>query len=416
MNFIRQLISALAILLCITANATTYYIGNSGNNGGDGLSIPTAFTWSNFTGKTTFNNATFIVLNGFYETNIFNRVNGPQIESTNVTLQAQTRWGVTMADSAQYGFSVLAPFCTIDGFVISNTYSSGVQTAYTFIATNLHVQNCHILYCGNNPTSPIGSSGISSTPFDNLLSSNNLIEHIGNATSPTFDHGIYAAGNSNLIINTVIRYCTGAGIQCNDGQPTTTFGTSNMVVNNCLIYSNNWGLYLSSDNHHNVQISIIGNTLLGRFGIALETTTGGVTYCNASNNIIEGTTQTCKVGANLDPSSVTNFDYNLIGQVDNMGPGAHGIVTANPGFVNPYNGLYWLATGSPAIGAAAPGQCAPVNFFGAPQASVSDIGAFQYQFVLTVDGRNLDSNNNFPTSSGVYPSYWAPLQLATISW
>jgi hypothetical protein len=79
---------------------------------------------------------------------------------------------------------------------------------------------------------------------------------------------------------------------------------------------------------------------------------------------------------------------------------AHDITVANAGFVNSARGLYWLTSGSPAIGKASASGAGPVNFFGINQFSVTDIGFNQYSASYAADGRTLDP-------SGANPDYWA---------
>lgn len=159
---------------------------------------------------------------------------------------------------------------------------------------------------------------------------------------------------------------------------------------------------MGGDNDYNVLPGtnyLFGNTILnglqvgkGRVYVANNVILPGVAY--PLNNISIYTP---------NPPQLSN-DYNLstISFVNDSGTtqGPHDIVTNYVGFVNSTNALYWLAANSPARGKALAGVCGPVDFFGKPQSSAGDIGAFQYNATLAGDIRVLD-----PSPSN--PGYWS---------
>ena len=344
---------------------------------------------------------------GIYEeTNTQNSKAGINIDSPYITLRSQVKWGAILRDSAGYGFLLQVPCITIDGFRIISAVKTGIASSGVTIVSNLTVQNCWIQYCGTNPISGVGPSGIGNSYADNQIVRNNLIEYIGNSQEAIFDHGIYLAGNNITIYNNVIRYCSGAGIQLND-HTAGSYGSSNVLIFNNLIYSNgNWGMYLSSDASNNVSTTIYNNTVYGSpYALAAETLIPGITYMNCSNNILLATTgQTLKESHAFSSNSVINADFNLMSLVDLLPVGGHSIVTNNAGFVNPDAGLFWLGSNSPARGAAFGGLYPTNDFFGNPQANSLDLGAFQYNSLYASDTRVLDP-------SPVSADYWLDLLL-----
>jgi hypothetical protein len=382
--------------------AKEYYVSTNGSIANSGLSINAP--WS--LGKLSYNanipsNSTITVLPGVYnETNAQNTREGPGICSPYLTIKSQVKWGAILQNSMDDGLAALTNNVTIDGFVIRNAYNNGVFGS----TSNLAVRNCWISYCGTNPASGEGPSGISDEPrANNTLIENNLIEHIGNTTRSNFDHGLYIAGRNLTIRNNIIRYCVGAGIQLND-QLQGGNGSTNVLIYNNLIYNNGqWGMYLSSGQSNSVSTTLLNNTVVGS-GIALAAGTllPGITYMNCSNNILIAGVQTLHTSHSYSTNSVINADYNIIAITDNMPLGTHGILANNAMFSNTNNGLYWLQSNSIARGAAFATACGPEDFFGNRQSSVTDMGAFQYSFPYGLDNRVLDP-------SPALPDYWLDL-------
>jgi hypothetical protein len=149
---------------------------------------------------------------------------------------------------------------------------------------------------------------------------------------------------------------------------------------------------------------VFGNTILD----GIQVVWGGAMI---SNNIVRAS-PVARYGLPIDP--YTNVfapaffreDYNLgdhspITQSTVNGGGTHDVIVSygSSWFNNGSTGLYWLGNSSPARNAALSSVCGPVNFFGAGQSGVSDIGAFQYDATLANDVRVLDPS--------VDPDYWS---------
>lgn len=399
---------------------TTYYVATNGTTGNNGTSTATPWSLGKLNYLTTLpSNSIILIQPGVYEeTNTQNTTAGPVIYSPYVTIKSQVKWGAVLRDSGNYGIQALTNNVTIDGLRIVSAYKTGIScgTGGVTISSNLTVQNCWIQYCGTNPSSGIGPSGIVNTYADNQLLQYNLIEYIGSTNHAIYDHGIYIAGNNLTINNNVIRYCVGAGIQLND-HTAGSYGSSNVMIFNNLIYGNgNWGMYLSSDNSNIVSTTVFNNTVVnngaigsttggnGGIAIALESVPPGSNYLYCSNNILIDTYQTVKIGSRTQVA-VTNADYNIMALIDNLPTGGHSIVTNFPGFVNPSAGLYWLKLNSCARNMAFTNVFPATNFWGQPQTNSLDIGAFQFQFPFSVDTRTLDPSPN-------YPDYWAMQYLS----
>jgi len=324
--------SGMCFLSLASVHAGIYYVSPNGSTTNSGFSTNTP--WS--LGKINYNssipsNSTIIILPGIYEeTNKQNTTAGPVIYSPYVTVKSEIKWGAVLRDSSDYGIQAQTNNVTIDGLRIINALKCGINGSAAFgVDSNLVVQNCWISYCGTNPISGVGPSGIANGYANNQIVQDNLIEHIGNTHQAIYDHGIYLAGNNIIIKNNVVRYCSGAGIQLNDHTP-GCYGSSNVLIFNNLIYSNgNWGMYLSSDGSNNVSTTIYNNTVYGSpYALAAETLIPGITYMNCSNNILLATTaQTLKESHAFSTNSVINADFNLMAKVDHLPVGSHSIIT-----------------------------------------------------------------------------------------
>ena len=115
-----------------------------------------------------------------------------------------------------------------------------------------------------------------------------------------------------------------------------------------------------------------------------------------TNNILIGLHQDQVLCA--EEGATIQADYNLT-PVRGTQSGAHDLVVADPGFVRPAAGLFWLRQDSPAWGSAAQGIALPADFFGMKRSRVLSMGAFQFGAQLIGDKRVLDP-------SPARPDYW----------
>jgi parallel beta-helix repeat protein len=198
---------------------------------------------------------------------------------------------------------------------------------------------------------------------------NNLIEFNGNHVQ--FDHGVYADGEGLTLRNNIVRHNASYGLH----------------------------LYPSIKNSR-----VEGNLVYGqvrRRGIIVACPDGGGKNTIVNNTVVEGQPLTLwngdgEVVANnilvAEAREVFSFgegtrsvlvDYNLcVPKSTRQGP--HGL-TADPRFVDPAKGVFWLREDSPAIGKGFPQHAPTTDFWGRPRplAKRSDLGAFAFEPVLT---------------------------------
>lgn len=388
----KALLCLLPSLVCsATLPAATYYVATTGSNTNTGFSTNSAWPLLYALNNVGPSN-TIVVMAGIYASNEIT------INTKALILKSQVKWGARLLHSPSYGIAVnssASPSVVVDGFEIANTSQSGV--AYT--CQHFTVRNCWIHDCGTN-LGTIASGIVSDYDQNDCTVENNLVEHNGASDQVSRDHGIYIGGGTNSTIRgNVCRYNASAGIQVYSDRGT---GFTNINVYNNLCYSNHtWGVVAGGETLGKGYVNVYGNTLVFQ-PYALGTYVGqsfDITM-NCTNNILIGTKPLLTLGTG---NSLVIGDYNLINQVDSVLVGAHSIVTNNYGFVDPSAGLYWLRASSPARRKAQQVCCGNLDFFGADQSSVSDIGAFQYNALYASDTRTLDP-------SLVHPDFWLILR------
>jgi parallel beta-helix repeat protein len=225
-------------------------------------------------------------------------------------------------------------------------------------------------------------------------------------------YGMYVEGRGNVLRNLVLRHNTGPGMHLYSGN--LGVEERDNVVQNCLFYDNG----TAGDPR-----------VMGSIEIGYDSpSTGGTNYligCVFTNginmyrgvacitNCIIGTVQTWANYTTLDPirvgAATVYADYNLVpvpftrydhGNSPTYVYGTHNKTNSNLGYVDTTKGLYWLKSDSGARSNALTTACAPVNFFGASQTRVDDIGFVQYDSVYAADSRNLET--------ATPPNFWGP--------
>jgi parallel beta-helix repeat protein len=237
---------------------------------------------------------------------------------------------------------------TIDGFESLGARSHGVH----LYGSHLTVRNC---WLHHNAWVGVGMG------HHDLLIENNLIEF--NGCHVQFAHGVYADGDSLTIRGNVVRHNAGFGLHLYDCL------TNSLLVNN-LVYGQIQlpGVIVAcpQGGGHN---RILNNTFVG----------GALALWNPGDDLVANNI----LVATGDPISLSGAkrlraDYNLCwpkSQYD----GPHGI-SADPAFVDPSRGVYWLSKGSPAIGKGSREYAPPTDFWGrpTPKDKPPDLGAFVY--------------------------------------
>lgn len=381
-------IASSTATLTVNPAGTIYYASPSGNSGNTGLSPTSPWPLQYALSHAGVSN-TVIALDGVYSSaSGFTIVDG---YCRNV--RAQNKWKAVLTGATGYSeFTIYgASYCTVDGFCITNSLNRGIDVEGTFNT----VRNCWIR---DN-----GWTGIAASTPGN---SNNIIEYCLVELSKHGDYpdttnrgyGLYLSGPNNTVRNNVFRYNSGAGIHYytgDSGTPQTntriynnlTYGhTKTGAYGGMVVVANGFGL--GGENY------VYGNTILD----GLQVDYGTVDVNN--NIILPGVTYPSKPLYSCMSTPVIIDNYNLSTLTINPA-GANDVITSYTGigFVNPANGLYWISSTSQARGHALSSTCGPVDFFGNQQASVTDIGAFQYNAGLAGDTRVLDP-------SPANPDYW----------
>lgn len=287
-------------------------------------------------------------------------------------IRAQNKWKAQVLNAPEHGIYAAGSYFTFDGIKVNGSAVDGIKTD----VRGANVKNCWVLNSGEQ--------GISSHTHNDCVWENNLSEY--NGTSTHLDHGFYISGTNNVVRNNVVRHNAAYGIQVYP-ENVSYFNAENRVYNN-LVYDhpNEGGIVVYTDTGAagGKTNYIYGNTVHNASG-ALE---GGIKvkygFAHITNNLVisptpfvEENMQGSRKGANITGSTYS-------------------------GWVSSGTGKYWLTSGASARGAADSTSYGPVNFFGAAQSSVSDVGFIQYTAALAADTRTLDPNTT-------NPDYWATL-------
>jgi hypothetical protein len=414
-----KVLSLLILVSCMASEAaTSHYASPTGLTGNTGLSqaSPWPLWYAQANGGA---NSTVWLMDGLYATNV-DLENG--VTQSGMTFKSLNKWGA--------GFQSSVGFHTFfNNYAVSNVVVDGIHFIYSYqsdidSAGGIIVRNCWIAGAGRPPgwvTNGVsGGDGIYISPFAStntpqciveysLIESNGALIISGSGQ----DHGIYCNSTNTIIRGNVIRYNLAYAVQIACGTAGCIM-TGDQVYNN-LIYGN--GDHNGSKNCLVIDCNesggtvaaatnwVWGNTLINNGNFPVAVCNRGTVYF--TNNVIIGGHGGGYSG-NIDIVTGLGYaDYNVVtntfsgsGAVD----GGHNIVVSPniaPLFVNTNTGLYWLSTASSARAAANTAFYGLVDFFGAPQASITDVGAFQYSSARASDSRTLD-----PSPAGG-ADYWA---------
>jgi hypothetical protein len=328
------------------------------------------------------------------------------IRTPGLTLRSLSKWMATVVGSpAMHGIEVNSNNVVIDGLEVSHSYIDGIKLN----ASGVTVRNCWIHHSGLGDTNAVANTnesftgqGIYSGAHDHNTIERNLIEY--NGIWIGHDHGVYISGTNHVIRGNVLRHNWTYGLQLYTGYAGES--CSGIAVYDNLIYANG-----NCDNGRNCLTVwagppgsgvmttnyVFNNTLIASTYYPVICDSG---YLALSNNIILGSYDGTLIA--VDGGTIWS-DHNCFTNTLRVGngivDGGHNLIVSDPGFVNAGQGLFWLTANSPARGSADPAVMPPVDFFGMPQTSYTDIGAFQYNQLYETDIRVLD-----PSSSD--PDYW----------
>jgi hypothetical protein len=289
-------------------------------------------------------------------------------------IRSRRKWDAIIKGSPSHGIYIAdgVTNVVIDGLQVAGAGIDGVK-----VGSYATVRNCWIHHSTRQ--------GIAAHNTRRTIVEYNLVEH--NGTDPTLDHGMYLSGTNVVVRGNVIRWNQTYGCQVYADPPASS-ADCQFYCN--LVYGNRNALTVWSPAGQTNYV--LNNTLVSdRYVLAANYGTLCVT-----NNILvgaEGSRILC-----AEDGATLRTDYNLT-PVPGEQRGPHDVVAADPGFVKPGAGLFWLRPDSPARGASAERMGPPVDFFGRKQSEVFSVGAFQYYGQFANDTRVLDP-------SPARPDYW----------
>ena len=266
----------------------------------------------------------------------------------------------------------------VNSAIVSNTASSYGGGLYTSNNLDLVLRNTQV----TNNTANGGPGGGLDTYATTVLLSNSTVT--GNRSLAGGGGGLYTSSAASVVISgTVFRSNTATG----GGGAVQTFATSISVVNS--VFSGNQavgggaGLHVSSSGSLSVLHSTFVDTLRNPNPAIFVWGSARIT-----NTILSGYAQGLgTAGGSLYP--VTE-DYNLFANngVDaqviyngaNLTRGAHSVVAAGPGLVNPAGGDFHPVATSAALNAGVTtGPATDLDGLARPFGSAVDLGAYEFQ-------------------------------------
>ena len=358
------------------ALAGEYFVSPTGNltNAGTELSpwpsIATALSRSS-------GGDTITLLPGTYVEAVVIEASGPAGAPT--TIRSQRKWEAILKDSPSHGVYVADGVTNvlIDGLQVAGAKIDGIK-----VGSFATVRNCWVHHATRQ--------GISAHNTRHTTIEYSLVEH--NGTDPALDHGLYLSGTNDVVRGNVIRWNRTYGCQIYYDPPASS---ADCLFYNNLVYGNRDALTVWSPSGQTNYV--FNNTLVADHYVLLA----DYGHLALTNNILIGTDRRRLLATEHGAQLLA--DFNLVSTTTKL-PGAHNLVAADPRFLRPGEGLYWLRSDSPARGAAAPTLLAPVDFFGRPQSKAFDVGALQFRARYLSDSRRLDP-------SPAYPDYWAPIEV-----
>jgi pectate disaccharide-lyase len=352
----RVAIALLSIFLSASAvHAETYYISPAGKPTNDGSRGKPWPSLEFALGKAGGGN-TFVFLPGVYPGPITVPDAFAGTEKSPTVIKSDEKWKAVIVGSMTKGISVgdHCQWTVVDGFEILGAREEGIKSD----ADHTIIRNCWI----HNNT----SMGIGAHHAKDLTIEDNLIEF--NGCHIQFDHGIYAGGDGLVIHGNIVRHNAAFGIHLYP------------AVTNSRIYQN---LIYGQEHHAALLVvcpkgdagtnQIYQNTLVGK-STALE-------LWNANGTLVANNIFTAESG---DPVSLLhgtkkiNADYNLSWPKSALAE-THGLI-ADPQFLKPSQGIFWLKSTSPAIAKGTADTAAHADFWShpAPAGTAPDLGAFAY--------------------------------------
>jgi hypothetical protein len=356
-----------------------YFVSPAGSEGNDG-SESSPWPSVNIALEKVGGGNIITMLPGVYTEQITVERSGPAGFPT--TIRSQRKWEALILGGPAHGIytSEGVTNVVIDGVQVSHAGIDGIK-----VGSYATVRNCWIHHSARQ--------GISAHRTRETTVEYCLIER--NGTDPVLDHGIYISGTNDVVRCNVIRWNKTYGCQIYYDPPASS---AECQFYNNLVYGNKDALTVWSPGG---QTNYVFNNTLVSTNYVLIADHGNLCL---TNNILVGS----KWGRSIwrVHGAKVWADYNLSAAPGDV-HGRHDVVAADPGFINPGAGLFWLSPGSPARGRARASMAPPVDFYGDGGPKITDLGAFQYSAADT-------SGSRFLQSIVVKNDYWPDCDSAAL--
>jgi parallel beta-helix repeat protein len=369
-KYVAGVLLAAGLLLLPDAAAATYYISPSGRWGAAGTSGD-PFSSIEDALKRKGGGHTYMFKPGVYTGQIILRPEHKGTPQNPTVLKSQEKYEAILHGSTVHNIYVDkgCDWIIIDGFVSSGAAFTGIKSNGDYSV----VRNCWIV---NN------AQGIEAHAVKGSVIENNLVEYNGRHIQ--FDHGIYADGESLIIRNNIVRFNSSFGMHLYPS-------VSSSRIENNLVYGNpRSGIAVFGDGTIGSNVIVNNTVVRNGAGIRLDKSKGDVVYNNITvdnftqwqweNERQTGRASDFYITNVIDPNSL-KIDYNIC-SVKSTYCGPHTRVE-DPRFIRRTKGLFYLNTGSPAIGSGSSAYYAKLDFFGNERnPKAIDLGCFSYYPVL----------------------------------
>ncbi len=361
----RATLVVLATLTTISADAGTYYVAHSGTQENDG-SLAKPWPSVEFALSKVGPGNTVIVRPGNYQNTWQIRDQPAKPGGPPTIVKSEVKWKAAVHGGPGEGINVVdCPGIVLDGFEVSGSRGDGISMN-TDLGT---VRNCWV---HNND-----HMGISSHNHRGVRIEANLIEF--NGCNIQFHHGVYADGEGLSVYRNIVRHNSGYGLHLYPSIKGATV-SQNLVFGH--VYQSGIIVACPAGGGRNL---IVHNTVVGNAGgISIWRGDGEKVF----NNILVSSGEV--LACSRDSKNVT-ADYNLCGPGTMPGAviarqGPHS-TSADPRFVKPGYGVFWLRPDSPAIGTGSPEYAPAIDFWGRPlpHGKAPDLGAFAFEPTLATE-------------------------------
>ena len=349
-----SLLFILAAVPCIVTAASggSFYVAVDGRPDNDGSA---ARPWPSIEHALSRVGAgnTIIVKPGLYRGAVQIRNHPARPEGPPTVIRSEVKWKAVINGGESEAINIVdCPGIVIDGFEICGARADGVSMN----TDGGTLRNCWVHHNG--------AMGVSSHNHKNVTIEANLIEF--NGGNIQYHHGVYVDGEHPAIRRNIIRHNSGYGLHLYPS-------IKDAVVSQNLVHGHAHQAGIIVACPEGGGRNLIANNTVADNARCIEIWRGDGE--KVFNNILAGPGQALAFSHNTKNVAA---DHNLCRR-DPAHQGPHSMV-ADPQFVDPSRGLYWLQAGSPAIGRGTPDQARPTDFWGRPtrRGPAPDLGAFAF--------------------------------------